>query len=63
MAVVFPVLAEVKVISLVLPPPGAAVHVHAPVPTLGVLPPNAALVLPWHVVLLPPWVFVHWQEI
>ena len=58
MAVVLPVLADVNVISPVLPPPGAAVQVHNPVPTLGVLPPNAALVLPWHVVLLPPLVDV-----
>ena len=51
-------LTDVNVISPVLPPPGAAVHVHAPVPTLGVLPPNAALVLPWHADRLPPLVEV-----
>ena len=58
MAVVFPVVDDVNVISPVLPPPGAAVQVHAPVPTPGVLPPRAALVVPWHAVLLPPFVEV-----
>ena len=47
-----------NVISPVLPPEGAAVQVHVPVPTLGVLPLNAALVLPWQVVKVPPLVEV-----
>ena len=47
-----------NVISPVLPPVGAAVHVQVPVPIKAVLPPNPALVLPWQVLRLPPLVEV-----
>ena len=53
-----PVLLDVNVISLVFPPPGAAVQDQAPVPTEGVLPPNAALVVPLHTERFPPFVEV-----
>ena len=58
MAVVLPVLLDVNVISLVFPPPGAAVQDQVPVPTLGSLPPRAALVEPLHTDKLPPLVDV-----
>ena len=58
MAVVLPIDAEVKVISKVLPPAGAAVQDHEPEPVVGVFPPNAVVVVPLHVVIFPKLVEV-----
>ena len=53
-----PVEAEVKVISEVLPPTGATVQDHKPVPEVGVIPPNAVVVAPIHDEIFPPFVEV-----
>ena len=45
-AVLLPDVADEKLMSDVCPPTGAAVHVHSPLPAVGVLPPSGKEVVP-----------------